>query len=136
MIITLFSMATTGLAGYIFSKTFSVSGLAIGRSIGYIIQAVMLVIFIIFINKKEKIFAGLPLKPIMDTAKILILTLCISPLGFIMQNKINFVINSKLNSLLKLGTIGSVLIILFLIFSYAFKIPEITSFLNKRFNKS
>ena len=132
MIVTLISVAVTIISCYLLSKPFQISGLSLGRSFGYIIQAILLIIFIFIYNLKEKIFTSIPAKPLFDVLKIIGISTVILILGVILQKNIMFVDNIKINSILKIITIGGALVLLFTGACFYLKIPEIKIFFKKK----
>jgi len=131
MIITLLTVAITVVSCYIFAKSLKVSGLSLGRSIGYIFQSLLLVLFLYINNLKEKTFKRISKKPIIDTIKIVIISFAVFVFGLFLENIIRFNFNQKLDAILKLLIIGMILMIVFLILCLIFKIPETSYILNK-----
>jgi putative peptidoglycan lipid II flippase len=131
MIIALISIAVTLITSFYFSKIFAVSGLSIGRSLGFIIQALLLLGFIIIINKKEKIISSFPKKPFFDTLKIITASIFMLASALILQHFIKFSGNIKFISILNIIIIGGISSIIYVLSSLLFKVPEITFFYNK-----
>ncbi|MCK4796066.1 MAG: murein biosynthesis integral membrane protein MurJ [Spirochaetes bacterium] len=158
MIATLISVAITIISCYFFSKKFDVTGLSIGRSLGYIIQTILLVVFMILINKKEKIFSTFPFKPLLDIFKIIAICLFLMIIGFILQKNISFIdslsldffINNpllekisssirlsttdivlKIKSLFKIVLLGIGFSLLYAVICNILKIPEIKAIFSK-----
>lgn|GEM_PF-1005156 len=124
MIVTLIMVAVTILCCYIFSKDLNVTGLSIGRSIGYIIQALLLILFLFIYNKKEKLFTEIPVNSIVDIFKIMLISAVFIIPAFISKFNIMFFQNQKLNSLLIIVVFGGISSIFYFIFCFIFKVPE------------
>ncbi len=136
MIITLISVFTTIFVSYYFSKYFNISGLSIGRSSGYIIQAILLILFIIIINKKENIFNGLNWNLFFDIIKVINVFFVMLIFGLFLQARINFFDNLKMDAIAKIIILGGLISLFYVILSYILKIPEIRSIINFRSKKS
>lgn len=138
MIITLITVLITVFCCYIFSKKYSLYGLSIGRSIGYIIQTLLLTAFLMFIYMKNKIKVIINWQPIVDVFKILIVSVILFVFGIFLSNNLNFIDFQKqvhflkLNSILRSFIIGGIFSIFYILIMYLLKIPEIRSIINKR----
>jgi len=136
MIIALISIFITITLSYYMSKKLAVSGLSFGRSIGFIVQAILLLIFIKILNIKEKKFSQFPKKIIFDIVKIVLISTIILIIGLILHSNIQFSQNVKLNSLLNIFVFGSILGGIYFLFSFLLKIPEIKFITKKIFKKN
>ena len=132
MIVTLISVFVTIVASYIFSGYFNISGLSIGRSSGYIIQTLLLILFIIFINKKENYFKIVDWSLFLDIIKIIIIFIILFITGLFVQANIYFFNDVKIDSIVKLILLGGLILIIYAILTYILKIPEIRSIINFR----
>ena len=132
MLITLISVFITIFSSYIFSQFFNISGLSLGRSAGYVIQTLLLIMFIFFINKKEKIFKEIKWDLIFDIVEIIIIFIVLLVLGLFLQKNISFFEDIKIDSMVKLALLGGLIIIFYAILTYILKIPEIRSIINFR----
>ena len=135
MVVTLISVFFTIFTCYLFSIKYNVTGLSIGRSIGYIIQTLLLILFLFYINKKEKLFKSLKIGYIIDSFKIIFICIFMLIIGLILQLKIKFVEMEKINDLLKILIIGCGFIVFYIIVCYYFKIPEVEIILKNIKNK-
>ena len=127
MVISLIAVAFTVVSCYLFAKKYSLYGLSIGRSIGYITQTILLTIFLIFIYSKNKLKIKFNWQPVFDIFKIIIISLILSAAGFYLNTSLTFSANIKLDSILRLFILGGSLALFYLIASYLLKIPEIRS---------
>jgi peptidoglycan biosynthesis protein MviN/MurJ (putative lipid II flippase) len=132
MIVTLLSVFVTILCSYLFSRYFNISGLSIGRSSGYIIQTILLILFIVFINKRENHFKVIDWELIRDIIKIIVIFFILLILGLFIQANISFFKDVKIDSIVKLILLGGFVIIIYAILTYILKIPEIRSIINFR----
>lgn len=135
MLITIAAQAATIGGCYYFSKKLQVSGLSLGRSIGYIIQMVLLIVCIYIINKKEKKFLILPTKPLVASAKIIVCSILILGLGYFLQKFITFTDQRKLNSIIKLFVFGGVLSLVYGLMSLKAGVPEMKIMTDKILRK-
>jgi putative peptidoglycan lipid II flippase len=140
MIISLTAIGLTIIFSYFLSVKLQVTGLSIARSIGYVSQALLLIIFIIIIYQRQNLKIKIDKKNIFNLLKMAAVTVAIFAFGFILNKNFDFSINLKLNAMLKIGLFGTTLSLVYLAALYYLKVPEakiINIFLSKlrRFKK-
>lgn len=131
MIISLFSAAIAIFNCYFFSKSYDITGLSIGRSIGYIVQALLLIFFLYIINRREKLYTIFPYKILYEIFLIIFISILILIPGLIFKDHFSFSQNIKLDAIFKIAFVGSFIAILYLFLCNLFKIPEVKSLLKK-----
>lgn len=135
MFVTLIMVAVTTGTGYLFSKMLDVSGLALGRTLGYITQAVLLVVFIYIINKRERLFNYFPGKELVNIVKIIVLNLFLGGIGFLIMKNLNIQLNVKAAAIIRAGITGGVVSLLYLGACYWLEVPEAKGLVNKIIKK-
>ncbi len=124
MFVALASVAVSLLLCYVFSKTMDVSGLSLGRSIGYIIQAAALMAVIMVLIRSNTGVKGLSITPVIDMAKIALLCIPVFALCLSIEMNANFFDSYKLNSMLKLAVSALVTVPLYFVLARIANIPE------------
>jgi len=124
MVFSLAGVFVMILGSWILSKYMDISGLSLGRSLGYIVQAMLLILFIWLLNRREKLFTEINFKPVADMAKLILINLLILIAGLLIVPNINFFDNSKINSAFILIFSGSVLGILYYAACFFMKIKR------------
>lgn len=124
MLIAIGAMLVTVILSYFLSRSMDVAGLALGRSIGNIIQCLLLFLFLFFANKNKHFARSLLSRPVFDIVKIVLICLPITLAVFALQAFVNFPVAAKLNSIIKL--VGSFIIFapVYFLVSLIMKIPE------------
>ena len=69
MVVAIISVIFTVVSTYLLVKRFEVNGLAIGRVIGFGIQALLLILFVVIFTLKERLVTKLDFKPIVDIVR-------------------------------------------------------------------
>lgn len=132
MLISIISTIVTILLSFLLIEKFEIFSLSIGKSVGNIIQFIILIVIIFFL-KKEKVYLN---KEIRDIFLIVITSIFLFLTTLVLKDNINFNINIKLNYLFRITIMGSLFSILYFIISYFFKIPEAKLFFNFVNNKN
>lgn len=130
MFIAIISSIITIVVSLFFVRDFAVSSLSIGRSAGNIIQFIVLISLLFFIIRGNFSFK----KELKEIFFIVLLSLGLLFVSIILKDFINFNINSKINSILKMIIIGIPALMIYTVITYILNIPEskiILSFLNK-----
>ena len=122
MVVTLITVILTVICCYVFSKKYSLYGLSIGRSIGYIIQAILLILLLAYIYFKNKIKVVIDWKPIVSLLLFII--------GVFLRNNLSFSNIKQIDSILRFFILGSMLSIFYIIIMYLLNIPEIKTIIN------
>ena len=135
MFIAIISVILTVVSTFFLAKSYKINGLAIGRIIGFITQAVLLLIFIIFLNLKEKKIGKINPKPIFDSVKIIAANLFLFFLFFFFNIKLTFFEIDKLNVLFTLFINSVIFFFIYFIICYILRMDEITFFARKIINK-
>ncbi|HOV14491.1 MAG TPA: murein biosynthesis integral membrane protein MurJ [Spirochaetota bacterium] len=135
MIVAIVSVLLTIFSTFFLAKKYMINGLAMGRSIGFITQAVLLIIFIIILNFKEKKITAIKSKPISDLFKIVIINAILSLILSNFNFKIVFFNIDKFNHLLTFFINSALYILFYFSICFVFKIEEINFFIKKIQNR-
>ena len=124
MFIAVFASFFSILISYILAKRLQISGLSIGRGVGYLIQFVFLTIFLIPIFFRKIKLESKNIKPILDILKIFIVSSVLLIIGLITEKYFVFYFHPKINSIIKILSIGIIISTFYFIFSIFLKIPD------------
>jgi putative peptidoglycan lipid II flippase len=131
MIAALSAISVTVISSYFLSAKYDVSGLAAGRSAGFIVQALILIGFIFISNSQMKIKLSAAWKSMMEIAAIIASSAVMLAAGILLHRYFNFSTNTKINSIISVAVIGSVISLMYISFCMLFKNPDIFLFVNK-----
>lgn len=151
MLVALTMVAVTTASGYYFSQKIDVYGLSLGRTSGYIVQALLLVGSIYYINRKEKLFSYKPTKELFNILKIFVISLAAGGVGYLVITNLNIapfqllselelpaslakvanILSLKSPSLLKCLATGTVVALFYLGASFILNIPEARALVNR-----
>jgi putative peptidoglycan lipid II flippase len=124
MIIALVSVTLTLVLCYFLSKTYAVSGLSMGRSIGYFVQAALLIAVLAMLVREKQRVSSISFKPLFDLVKIAGICVAVFVVCFILKTTIRVSPNFKLNSIVTLGISFVVAAPAYFGIASALKIPE------------
>lgn len=135
MFIAVISVTISIIATFFLSKSLKINGLAIGRGIGFISQAIMLIVVIFFINQKQIEVTKIGLANFKDFFKIIIANaLLFIPLLFFTLRLNLFSIN-KINYILDIFVNSGIFIFIYLIICYIMKVEEVNFLIKTVLNK-
>lgn len=117
MTATLLSMAITLAACWYFAGPLGAAGLSLGRSAGYIMQSLMLILFIIYYTSKEPGCTKVPAGQLAGIAKIVIINLLILTAGLLTYPYLHFFKNLRIEALVKGVVIAAPLGLIYLALS-------------------
>ena len=124
MIIALVTAALAIGLSYWLAPQIQICGLSIGRGAGYIVQYILLLVFLIPIFRGRASFSA-PVRTILrDTIVLFIISAILLILGMVMQHFMTFPIAPKLASLLRLFIIGIMISGLYFAVTYLCRIPD------------
>jgi putative peptidoglycan lipid II flippase len=124
MIIALVTAAIAIGLSYWLAPQIQICGLSIGRGAGYIVQYILLLVFLIPIFRGRASFSA-PVRTILrDTIVLFIISAILLIFGMVMQHFMTFPIAPKLASLLRLFIIGIVISGLYFAVTYLCRIPD------------
>jgi putative peptidoglycan lipid II flippase len=133
MFAALAAITITIISTYYLSRSYAISGLAIGRSIGFMVQALILMAFIVSIRKKFGL--TLPLRQIFDSLKIVLASAVMFAAGFAVHKYFAIWNDSKIIMILYMTLIGGIISILYVALCLLLKNPEAAYFKKKIFGK-
>ncbi len=138
MLISLISSAITVLVCFILIKNLpaqmGVTGLTIGRSTGYALQAILLFYMLFLEGKYRNLYRTYPYKDFFQIGKIIVINAGLIAVGLTIKFVTPPFFSGKLLSLFAIGIIGIICGIYYIFASFLFKIPELEVF-NRMFRK-
>ena len=131
MFAALTAIVVTVLTSYYLSPLYGVSGLAAGRSAGFIIQALILMIFLLHINSNYNLKITRFGKILTQILTLLLCSIAMLLCGILLKKILVFSNGSKLDSIISIIVDGFAISVLYIIMCMIFKNPDIGLFIGK-----
>ncbi|HPO49622.1 MAG TPA: murein biosynthesis integral membrane protein MurJ [Spirochaetota bacterium] len=135
MFVSIISVFFTVISTYFLAQMHKINGLAMGRSIGFTIQALMLIVFLVIIILKEKKIKKINPKPFLDIVKIISLNLILLSAFYFFNINTHFFSINKINHLINLLINSLIFFFIYFTICYILKIEEVNFFTVKIKNR-